>query len=111
SNMGGTMFDGDDSRELAVQNTVMTRQGIRDIASFAFQYAKKHNYTKVTSATKSNAIIHVMRFWDQVVEEIAKQNKDIEYEKFYIDALSAYFVERPQNFQVVLASNLFGDIL
>ncbi|RKQ35816.1 tartrate dehydrogenase [Oceanobacillus halophilus] len=110
SNMGGTMFPGE-QREMAVQNTVMTRQGITQIAEFAYQYAREHGKTKVTSATKSNAIIHAMTFWDKVVEEVAEQNADVEYEKYYIDALAAYFVQRPEDFQVVLASNLFGDIL
>lgn len=110
TNSGGTMFQGE-SREMAVQNTVMTRQGVRQITEFAYDYAREHGLTKVTNATKSNAVIHTMNFWDRVVEEIAEENKDIAYEKYYIDALAAYFVQRPESFEVVLGSNLFGDIL
>ncbi|WP_077328995.1 tartrate dehydrogenase [Virgibacillus siamensis] len=110
SDAGGSMFH-QEQRELAIQNTVMTRQGVNQIADFAFRYAREHGYNKVTNATKSNAITHVMTFWDKVVEEVAEQHQDIGYEKNYIDALAAYFVQRPHDFQVVVASNLFGDIL
>src|SRR5690625_1060481 len=110
SNAGGTMFAGE-SRELAVQNSVMTRKGVNQIAAYAFEYARKNRFNKVTSATKSNAIIHAMKFWDQIVEEVGAQNIDISYEKVYIDALVAYIVQRPQDFQVIVSSNLFGDIL
>jgi tartrate dehydrogenase/decarboxylase/D-malate dehydrogenase len=89
----------------------MTRQGVTQIAEYAFEYARKHGHGKITSATKSNAIIHVMKFWDRIFEEVVAKNTDISYEKYYIDALSVYFVERPQDFQVVVSSNLFGDIL
>src|SRR5699024_473903 len=110
TNSGGAMFQGE-SRELAVQNTVMTRQGVRQIAEFAYQYARENGLSKVTNATKSNVVNYTMTYWDQVVEEVATENKDIGYEKYYIDALAAYFVQRPESFEVVLASNLFGDIL
>ncbi len=110
SNVGGSMFTGE-VREIAVQNTIMTRQGVSNIVEYAFQYAKKHGYKKVTSATKSNAIIHVMKFWDKVAEEVAEQYGTLEYEKIYIDALAAYFIQRPESFEVVVSSNLFGDIL
>lgn len=107
---GGNMFPGE-TREMAIQNTVMTRQGVQQITEFAYQYAREHGLTKLTNATKSNAVIHTMTFWDRVVEEIADKNTDVAYEKYYIDALAAYFVQRPESFEVVLASNLFGDIL
>ncbi|WP_409252082.1 tartrate dehydrogenase [Bacillus sp. SCS-153A] len=110
SNIGGRMFNGED-RELAVQNTVMTRQGISQVVQYAFEYAKENGYDKVTSATKSNAIIHVMKFWDEVAKQVSNQYEDIKYEEIYIDALAAFFVMKPQSFQVVVSSNLFGDIL
>ncbi|SES91696.1 tartrate dehydrogenase/decarboxylase / D-malate dehydrogenase [Oceanobacillus limi] len=110
SDVGGTMFTGE-NRELAVQNNIMTKQGITQISEYAFNYARSHDFQKVTNATKSNAIIHVMKFWDTVVEEVAEKHPDIDYEKYYIDALAAYFVQRPESFDVVVASNLFGDIL
>jgi len=107
---GGKMYQGE-SRELAIQNTIMTREGISRVAAYSFQYARQHQLSKVTNATKSNAIIYTMTLWDEVVGETAKKFNDINYEKFYIDAIAALFVERPQDFQLVLASNLFGDIL
>lgn len=110
SDVGGTMFL-NESRELAVQNSIMTRQGINQITNYAFDYARKNNFNKVTSATKSNAIIHVMKFWDKIVHEVVAENPEIEFEQYYIDALAAYFVQRPETFEVVLSSNLFGDIL
>ncbi|MFD1037238.1 tartrate dehydrogenase [Virgibacillus byunsanensis] len=110
SNVGGSLFEGE-NREMAIQNTVMTKQGIEQITEFACRYARDNNLKKITNATKSNAIIHTMRFWDKTVENVMEQNKDIEYEKYYVDALAAYFVQRPEDFEVVLASNLFGDIL
>nr|WP_010531931.1 isocitrate/isopropylmalate family dehydrogenase [Lentibacillus jeotgali] len=110
SDSGGLMFQGQD-KEMAIQNSIFTKQGIKNIAEFAFDYARRHDYRKVTSATKSNAITHTMKFWDKEVGEIAESHSDIEYEKVYVDALAAKFVQQPEEFQVVLASNLFGDIL
>lgn len=107
---GGAMFHGE-TREMALQNMVMTRQGVEQIARFAYDYARANGRKKVTNATKSNVMLHTMTFWDRIVEEVAAENKDIAYERYYIDALAAYFVQRPETFDVVLASNLFGDIL
>jgi len=110
SNSGGRLYAGA-PQEVAIQNTIMTRQGIQKISEFAFQYAQKNNRKKVTSATKSNAIIHSMKLWDEVTKEVASAFPLIRFEQNYIDALAAYFVMRPQSFDVVIASNLFGDIL
>ncbi len=110
SNIGGRLYQ-QQSQEMAIQNTVITKQGVERIAKYAFEYAKKNNKSKVTSATKSNAIIHSMKLWDEVVETVAKDYGDIELESNFIDALAAYFVMRPESFEVVVASNLFGDIL
>lgn len=110
SNIGGRLYQ-QQSQEMAVQNTVITKQGVERIAKYAFEYARKNNKSKVTSATKSNAIIHSMKLWDEVVEAVAKNYPDIELESNFIDALAAYFVMRPESFEVVVASNLFGDIL
>ncbi|SFE44570.1 tartrate dehydrogenase/decarboxylase / D-malate dehydrogenase [Lentibacillus persicus] len=110
SNSGGLMFHGQE-KEMAIQNSIFTKAGIKNIAEFAFEYARKHHYSKVTSATKSNAITHTMKFWDKEVGKIAESHRDIDYEKVYVDALAAKFVQQPEEFQVVLASNLFGDIL
>ena len=110
SNIGGRLYQ-QHSQEMAIQNTVITKQGVERIAKYAFEYAKKNKKSKVTSATKSNAIIHSMKLWDEVVESVAKDYADIELESNFIDALAAYFVMRPESFEVVVASNLFGDIL
>lgn len=110
SNIGGRLYT-DHSQEMAIQNTVITKQGVERIAKYAFEYASKNNKSKVTSATKSNAIIHSMKLWDEVVEKVAKDYKGIDLESNFIDALAAYFVLRPESFEVVIASNLFGDIL
>ncbi|MFD2924858.1 tartrate dehydrogenase [Halobacillus naozhouensis] len=110
SNMGGGLYQGT-SQEMAVQNTVMTREGVKKASTFAFKYARSKNYKKVTSATKSNAILHTMKLWDREVSSVSSNYDDIHFESIYIDALTAYFVQRPEDFEVVLASNLFGDIL
>lgn len=111
SNSGGRMFEYQQS-ELAIQNTIMTRGGIERITRAAAQYALDNGKKKVTSATKSNAVIHALKLWDEHVERvISDEFPSLELESYYIDALVAYFVERPQTFEVVVASNLFGDIL
>ncbi|MFD1862787.1 tartrate dehydrogenase [Planococcus chinensis] len=110
SNIGGRLYQ-EQPQEMAIQNTVITRQGVERIAKYAFEYAKKNNKTKVTSATKSNAIIHSMKLWDEAIEKVAVDYEEIALESYFIDALAAYFVMRPESFEVVVASNLFGDIL
>lgn len=110
SNIGGRLYD-ETNDEIAIQNTVMTRQGIEKISRFAFDWAKNNGKTKVTNATKSNAVIHSMKFWDEVVHQVKNDYQGIEVDDEYIDALCAHFVNRPESFDVVLCSNLFGDIL
>lgn len=110
SNSGGTLYGGTED-EIAVQETIFTRKGTARAARFAFEYAKRNGMNTVTSATKSNAILHSMKLWDRVVKEVAEEYPEIRLDSYYIDALAAYFVLRPEDFQVVVASNLFGDIL
>lgn len=110
SNSGGRLYM-DKPQELAIQNTVMTKTGITNIVSAACDYALKYGKSTVTSATKSNAVIHTMKFWDDCVAEQMKKYPELQLQSYYIDALVAYFIERPQEFEVVVASNLFGDIL
>jgi tartrate dehydrogenase/decarboxylase/D-malate dehydrogenase len=110
SNSGGRLYSGLD-QEIAVQNTIITRAGTAKAARFAFLYAEKHGKRTVTSATKSNAIVHSMKLWDEAVCEVAQDFPAIKLQSYYIDALAAYFVSRPKDFEVVVASNLFGDIL
>ncbi|MFS0576219.1 tartrate dehydrogenase [Sporosarcina sp. 179-K 3D1 HS] len=111
STSGGTMFDGQ-AEEMAVQNVIMTRDGVEKITRAACEYAMKHGRKKITNATKSNVIVHTMKMWDKYLKQVvAEEYPELEVESNYIDALVAYFVQRPQSFEVVVASNLFGDIL
>jgi tartrate dehydrogenase/decarboxylase / D-malate dehydrogenase len=110
SSIGGRMFEGTD-REIVVQETVMTRTGVDRVLRFAFEEAMKRPRRKLTSATKSNGISITMPYWDERVAEMAKAYPSVAVDKFHIDILTAHFVQRPQQFDVVVASNLFGDIL
>jgi len=110
SMVGGRMFPGTD-REMAMQETIMTRKGVDRVLKFAFELAKSRPKKHLTSATKSNGIAITMPYWDERVAEMAKAYPDVKQDKFHIDILTAHFVQRPDFFDVVVASNLFGDIL
>jgi len=110
SSIGGHMFPGTD-REVVIQETVMTRFGVDRVLRYAFDLALKRERKHVTSATKSNGIAITMPFWDQRVEAIAADYPGVTHDKYHIDILTAQFVMNPQRFDVVVASNLFGDIL
>src|SRR5437868_7312651 len=110
SAIGGRAFPGTD-REIVVQETVLTRIGVDRVLKFAFELAQKTPKKHLTSATKSNGIAITMPYWDERVEAMAKNFPDIKWNKFHIDILSALFVLKPDTFNVVVASNLFGDIL
>ena len=89
----------------------MTRIGVDRVLKFAFDLAQKRPKKHLTSATKSNGIAITMPYWDERVEEMAKSYPGIRWDKYHIDILAAHFVQRPQIFDTVVASNLFGDIL
>ncbi|WJS97887.1 tartrate dehydrogenase [Novosphingobium humi] len=110
SSVGGHMFAGTE-REIVIQETVMTRQGVDRVLRFAFDLAQKRERKHLTSATKSNGIAITMPFWDKRVEAIGEEYPDVTHDKYHIDILTAQFVMNPQRFDVVVASNLFGDIL
>lgn len=110
SSIGGRIFEGTD-RETVVQNTVFTRTGVDRVLRYAFKLAQSRPAKKLTSATKSNGISITMPYWDERVLEIAKEFPDVKVEKYHIDILCAHFVQRPHTFDVVVGSNLFGDIL
>jgi tartrate dehydrogenase/decarboxylase / D-malate dehydrogenase len=110
SNVGGTMFEGTD-REVVIQETVMTRHGVDRVLRYAFELARTRPRRKLTSATKSNGISITMPFWDARVREMRGSYPDVEVDQFHIDILTAHFVQHPDWFDVVVASNLFGDIL
>lgn len=97
--------------ETVIQNSVFTRKGTERIIRYAFEYAKAHGKNKVLSATKSNALNYSMVFWDKVFHEVAAQYPSMDASQMHIDALSGYFIMHPDRLQVVVASNLFGDIL
>jgi len=97
--------------ETVMQESIFTRKGTERILRYAFEYAKKTGRDNVLSATKSNALNYSMVFWDKVFEEVRKDYPDITSAKMHVDALAGYFIMHPERLQVVVASNLFGDIL
>ena len=110
SSIGGRMYPGTE-REIVMQETVMSRIGVDRVLKFAFELARTRPKRHLTSATKSNGIAITMPYWDERVAEMGKAYPDIKLDKFHIDILTAHFVQRPDFFDVVVASNLFGDIL
>jgi tartrate dehydrogenase/decarboxylase/D-malate dehydrogenase len=110
SEIGGRLYGGTE-HELATQQSVFTRRGCDRIMRYAFELAKTRKRGKVTSATKSNGIIHSMPYWDERFAAMAENYPEIETDKYHIDILTANFVLHPDWFDVVVGSNLFGDIL
>ncbi|HET7717653.1 MAG TPA: tartrate dehydrogenase [Bauldia sp.] len=110
SEIGGRLYKGTDN-ELALQESIFTSAGVDRIMRYAFARAAERPRKSVTSATKSNGIIHTMPFWDERFRSIAAEFPDIATAQYHIDILAAHFVLRPERFDVVVASNLFGDIL
>jgi tartrate dehydrogenase/decarboxylase/D-malate dehydrogenase len=110
SSVGGRMFPGTE-REIVMQETVMTRHGVDRVLRYAFELANSRPRKKLTSATKSNGISITMPYWDERVEEMATRYPQVSWDKYHIDILTAHFVLNPDKFDVVVASNLFGDIL
>ena len=97
--------------EVAEQTSVFTRRGVERIARFAFELASRRPRRRLASATKSNAMQHTMVLWDEAVESVAANYPNVEWRKFHVDALCARMVTDPASLDVILASNLFGDIL
>ncbi|WP_374519392.1 tartrate dehydrogenase [Hydrogenophaga sp.] len=110
SSIGGRMYGGTE-REIVMQETVMSRHGVDRVLRYAFEVARTRPKKHLTSATKSNGIAITMPYWDERVEAMAKEYPDVKVDKFHIDILTAHFVQRPDFFDVVVGSNLFGDIL
>jgi tartrate dehydrogenase/decarboxylase/D-malate dehydrogenase len=110
SEIGGRLYKGTE-HELAMQQAIFTRRGTDRIMRYAFEQARKRRRKHVTSATKSNGIIHSMPYWDERFAAIAKEYPDVKTAQYHIDILTAHFVQHPDWFDVVVGSNLFGDIL
>ncbi len=110
SEIGGRLYSGTD-QEMVVQETVFTRKGVDRVLRYAFELARTRKAKHVTSATKSNGIIHTMPYWDERFAAIASEYPDVRTDQYHIDILTAHFVLHPDWFDVVVGSNLFGDIL
>jgi tartrate dehydrogenase/decarboxylase/D-malate dehydrogenase len=109
SEVGGRLYTGTDE-ELALQQTIFTRRGVERIIGYALELAGKRK-RRITSATKSNGIIHTMPFWDQIYHEQLERHPGLDADELHIDALAAMLVLKPARFDVIVGSNLFGDIL
>ena len=110
SSVGGRMFAGTE-REFVLQESVFTRTGVDRVLRYAFELAMKRPKRHLTSATKSNGIFISMPYWDERVDAVAGEYPEVRVDKYHIDILTAHFVRNPHWFDVVVASNLFGDIL
>jgi tartrate dehydrogenase/decarboxylase/D-malate dehydrogenase len=96
---------------MAVQQSIFTRRGVDRIMTFAYELARQRPKRHLTSATKSNGITFTMPFWDERLSEISKRYPEVKTDSYHIDILTAHFVLHPDWFDVVVGSNLFGDIL
>ncbi len=110
SEIGGRLYADTDEEQVS-QLSIFTRKGTDRIIKYAFELAKSREAKHVTSATKSNGIKHTMPYWDERFAAVAEQYPDIKTDQFHIDILTAHFVRNPDWFDVVVGSNLFGDIL
>jgi tartrate dehydrogenase/decarboxylase/D-malate dehydrogenase len=110
SSIGGRMYEGTEL-EAAIQQSVFTRKGCDRVMRYAFDLAKSDGRQLVTSATKSNGISISMPYWDERFADISKEYPDIKTDQFHIDILTAHLVRNPDWFDVIVGSNLFGDIL
>jgi tartrate dehydrogenase/decarboxylase/D-malate dehydrogenase len=110
SEIGGRLHRGTPD-EVAVQESVFTRRGCDRVMRYAFELARTRPRRHLTSATKSNGIIHSMPFWDERFAAMGREYPDVKTAQYHIDILTAHFVQHPDWFDVVVASNLFGDIL
>ena len=110
STVGGRLFEGTE-REMAMQQSTFTRKGVDRIMKFAFELAMKRPRKKVTSATKSNGIAITMPYWDERFKAMAAQYPQVQTDQYHIDGLTIQLVLNPQRFDVIVASNLFGDII
>ena len=110
SAIGGIQYEGTEN-EVVIQQNVFTRRGVDRVQKYAFELARSRPAKHLTSATKSNGIIHSMPYWDARLKEMGKNYPDVTVDQYHIDILTANFVRMPEHFDTVVGSNLFGDIL
>ena len=110
SSVGGIQYEGTE-HEIVTQQSIFTRRGTDRILKYAFELAQSRDAKHLSSATKSNGIIHSMPYWDKRVREMSKNYPDVKVDQYHIDIFTANFVRMPEHYDVVVASNLFGDIL
>lgn len=110
SDIGG-IFNKGMENEFVLQNSIFTKKGTERVIKYAFELAKKLDRPHVTSATKSNGIFHSMPYWDEIFASIAANYPNVSVDQYHIDILTAYFISKPEYFDVIVGSNLFGDIL
>lgn len=110
SGKGDFLFPGDREREMALQTTVFSRRGVERIVRYAFELGRRL-HRSVTSVSKGNAMNYSGVFWDRIFQEVAAEYPDVGHQSFLVDAAAMFFVQDPGRFQVVVTSNLFGDIL
>ena len=110
SDIGGIFNKGMDN-EFVLQNSIFTKRGTERVIKYAFELSKKLSRPHVTSATKSNGIFHSMPYWDEIFARIAADYPGVSIDQYHIDILTAYFVSKPEYFDIIVGSNLFGDIL
>jgi len=110
SNIGGKMYEGTD-QEMVIQASIFTRKGVERVIRFAFEMAMTRPKRHLTSATKSNGIVFTMPYWDQIFRKISAQYPDVHADQYHIDGLTAALVLHPEKFDILVGSNLFGDIL
>lgn len=100
----------DKAEGMAIDTSIFTRKGIERVAHYSFQLARKRR-KHLTNVTKSNTLIHTLAYWDRIIEEVAEMYPDVVYRKMYVDAASANFVLHPEYFDVILTTNMIGDIM
>ena len=110
SAIGGIQYEGTEN-EVVIQQNVFTRRGVDRVQNYAFELAQSRPEKHLTSATKSNGIIHSMPYWDARLKEVGKNYPNVIVDQYHIDILTANFVRMPEHFDTVVGSNLFGDIL
>ncbi|HUU51294.1 MAG TPA: tartrate dehydrogenase [Nitrospinota bacterium] len=110
SNVGGMMYPGTE-QEMVIQESIFTRRGVEKVMRFSFELTKTRTHKHLTSATKSNGIIYTMPYWDKIFKELSKEYPEVKTDQYHIDGLTTKLVLEPERFDVIVASNLLGDII